>query len=193
MKTELEKMLSGEISRAGDPEIHEIRIRGQRWLSKFNQSEFTADTERRELCEQLFGHFGKGSIVCSPFTCELGQFIEIGEKCYINFNVTILDLHRVSIEDHVMIAPNVHIYTATHSLDHSKRLDWEVIAKPVTLKRHAWIGGGAVICPGVTIGERSVVGAGAVVTRDVPDDCVVAGNPARVIRKLNQHELQASL
>ena len=180
--TEYEKMLAGESFDGRAPEIVALRKRGQLLLRQLNQL-IPEDETRQTLCEQLFGHFGEKSIIATPFCCEFGTNITIGEHTYVNFNVTMLDVGPIRIGNNVLIAPNAQLYTATHDMDYQDRRSWQVYGKGITIGDDVWIGGGAVICPGVTIGARSIVGAGAVVTKDVPEDVVVAGNPARVIRQ----------
>lgn len=182
--TEYQKMLAGESFDGRAPEIVALRKQGQLLLRELNQL-IPEDEARRPICERLFGHFGEQSIIANPFCCEFGANITIGEHSYINFNVTMLDVGQIRIGNNVLIAPNAQLYTATHDMDYQARRSWQVYGKGITIGDDVWIGGGAVICPGVTVGARSIVGAGAVVTKDVPEDVVVAGNPARVIRKLH--------
>ncbi|MGL5588106.1 MAG: sugar O-acetyltransferase, partial [Aeromonas veronii] len=143
---------------------------------------------RQQICRELFGHCPDSCWISTPFTCEFGRNIHIGEKTFFNFNVTILDVGEVHIGSHVLLAPNVQIYTATHTMNYLERRNWTAYNKPVRIGDDCWIGGGAIICPGVTIGPRSIIGAGAVVTRDIPADSVAVGNPARVSRTLKQDE-----
>ena len=181
--TEYEKMLAGECFDGRALEIVALRKRGQLLLRQLNQL-IPEDETRQTLCEQLFGHFGEKSIIATPFCCEFGANITIGKHTYVNFNVTMLDVGPIRIGSNVLIAPNAQLYTATHDMEFQARRRWQVYGKGITIEDDVWIGGGAVICPGVTIGARSIVGAGAVVTKDVPEDVVVAGNPARLIRQL---------
>ncbi|TWT50995.1 Maltose O-acetyltransferase [Rubripirellula amarantea] len=138
----------------------------------------------RDVCRKLFGSGGDTVWLEPPFRCDYGTNIYLDEKVYFNFDCVILDVCEVRIGNHVFIAPGVHIYTATHPLEAELRRTQE-FGKPVTVGNDVWIGGKAVICPGVTIGDCSVIGAGSVVTKDVPPEVVVAGNPAKVIRRLD--------
>ncbi len=138
---------------------------------------------RRSILNVLFGSGGDSVWLEPTFRCDYGTNIYLGEKVYFNFDCVILDVCEVRIGDFVFVAPGVHIYTATHPLEAELRRTQE-FGKPVTIGSDVWIGGKAVICPGVTIGDRSVIGAGSVVTKDVPAGVVVAGNPAKVIRKV---------
>jgi maltose O-acetyltransferase len=177
-------MLAGENYTFLDPELMAIRRRTKELLRRYNLSE--PGSERTAIVRQLFGHIGEGSIVEPPFYCTYGENTSIGDHVYLNVSCVILDNNEVRIGDHVMIGPVVQIYTAAHPLQAAPRIQgWEV-AKPVVIEDNVWIGGGAILLPGVVIGRNAVVGAGAVVSRDVPADTVVAGNPARVIRQIDQ-------
>lgn len=145
-------------------EIANDRIRGQALLSRLNASPAGDHVLRQQICRDLFAHCPDSCWISTPFTCEFGRNIHIGEKTFFNFNVTILDVGEVHIGNHVLLAPNVQIYTATHAMDHLERRNWTAYNKPVRIGDDCWIGGGAIICPGVTIGPRSIIGAGAVVT-----------------------------
>ncbi len=155
-------------------------------LRLYNQTEATA--ERQILLQQLLGRIGQNSYVEPPFYCSYGQNIYIGDHVYLNVLCTIPDCNEVQIGHHVMIGPGVHIYTAAHLLQAEARIQgWEV-AKPIVIEDNVWLGGGAILLPGVRIGRNAVVGAGAVVPKSVPANTVVAGNPARVIREIEQGE-----
>lgn len=181
--SEREKMRSGEAFDGRDPEIIALRDRGQTLLRELNHYK-AGDSRHQEICAELFEQFGPNSILSTPFCCEFGSNIRIGTHSYINFNVTMLDVGPIVIGDNVMIAPNVQLYTATHDEEAQLRRSWAVYGKAITIGDDVWIGGGAIICPGVTIGPRSIIGAGAVVTRDIPADSVALGNPARVVRQV---------
>ena len=185
--TEHEKMLAGESFDGRAREIFALRKQGQLLLRQLNQL-LPEDEARRAVCEKLFGQFGAESIIASPFCCEFGANISIGEHTYINFNVTILDVGPVLIGSNVLIAPNAQLYTATHDMAFMARRSWQVYGKAITIGDDVWVGGGAIICPGVTVGARSIIGAGAVVTRDVPEDVLVVGNPARIVRSLKAND-----
>lgn len=177
-------MLSGEVYDATHPGLVERLVEVRGTIRKFNDMA-PADIEgQKEILRSLLGSVGKQFHFNQPFHCDYGRNIHIGENFFANFNLTILDEAEVRMGDNVFIGPNVSIYTACHPLDAERRdkgVEW---AEPVTIGNSVWIGGGVTIVPGVTIGNRVVIGAGSVVTRDVPDDCVVAGNPARVIKKI---------
>ncbi len=183
-KTEREKMLAGERYNMLDPDLDTERRKIKQILRRYNQTESLS--ERETILGQLFGRIGENSIVEPPFYCVYGQNIQLGDHVFINYSCTILDCNAVRIGNHVMIGPCVQIYTPAHDLQaESRNQGWEV-ARPIDIGANVWIGGGAILLPGVSIGENAVVGAGAVVTRSVPENTVVAGNPARVIREIEQ-------
>ncbi len=186
VETEKERMFAGKPYNAHSDEMVAIRIRTKRILHKLNVTEYYTDKFQdviRELCPNTAKNFH----VEPPFHCDYGDHIYAGDNVFINFGAVILDGAKVTIGAHTMIAPGVHIYTAQHPLDADERDQWED-CKPGTIGERCWIGGHATICPGVTIGDRTVIGAGSVVTKDIPADCLAVGNPARVIRKLNQQK-----
>ena len=179
--TEKEKMLSGETYNILDPDLIADRAKVSQLIHRFNSCE--AEADRQTIIHQLLGKFGQNSIITPPFYCSYGKNIHIGDNVYINWMCTIIDNNEVHIGDHVMIGPTVQIYTAAHPLKAEPRIQgWEV-AHPIIIGNNVWIGGAAIILPGLQIGRNAVVGAGSVVTRDVPENTVVAGNPARVIKK----------
>ena len=183
-KTTKEKMLAGEMYNCLDAELEKERQKTKALLRRFNLTGEVA--ERPAILRELLGHIGQNSIIEPPFYCPYGHNIYIGEEVYLNVLCTILDCNTVRIGDHVMIGPGVQIYTAAHHLQAEPRNQgWEV-ARAITIEDNVWIGGSAILLPGVSIGLNAVVGAGAVVTRDVPANTVVAGNPARIIRTIEQ-------
>jgi len=184
MLSEREKMLAGQLYDPSDLELAESRMVARERCHAINQS-LPRETElRRNILKQLFASGGDSVWLEPPFRCDYGTNIYLGDKVYFNFDCVILDVCDVHIGSFVFIAPGVHIYTATHPLEADLRRHQE-FGKPVTIGSDVWIGGRAIICPGVTIGDRSVIGAGSVVTKDVPAGVVVAGNPARVIREID--------
>ena len=196
MKTEYEKCLAGEpFIGSKDPKIMEMILRTRRLLAQFNAADY-ADTERKQaLLREMFGRMGKGVHVDIDFHCEYGRNIFIGDRVIINMNCTFVDNNRIDIGNGVLIASNVQIYTATHPTKAVERMvnDWNgngafyrTFARPVRIEDNVWIGGGAILLPGVTVGRNSVVGAGSVVTRSIPADCVAVGNPCRVLKHLTE-------
>jgi len=185
MKTEKEKMLAGELYNASDPELslwrHQCRLK----LKEFNQSQGNETDKREQIFLELFNSHGSNLWIEPPFYCDYGSNITLGNNVCFNFNCVILDVVAVEIGDNVLFGPSVQIYTATHPLDWHDRSQGLEYAKPIKIGSHVWIGGGAIICPGVEIGDRSVIGAGSVVTKDIPSDVLAVGNPCRVIRRLS--------
>ena len=154
-------------------------------LKEFNETHFTNCEGRAEIFYRLFPNVHETFVIQPPFFCDFGFNIHGGENSFINVGCTVLDGGIVKIGKHVLIGPNVGIYTAVHPIDWQERATGAEHGEPVTIGDHCWIGGSAVICPGVTIGDRCIIAAGAVVVKDVPDDSMVGGNPAKLIRKLN--------
>lgn len=184
-RTEYDKMISGQPYNAGDAYLSSLRLDCRRSLDRINCSAIDIKAGKRlEMLKKLFGSAGNGLWLQPPFFCDYGKNISLGDNVYFNFNCTILDVAKVAIGSFVFFGPGVQIYTATHPIDWHRRNSGEESGKPVTIKDHVWVGGGAIILPGITIGEKSIIGAGAVVTKDVPSGVFVAGNPARVIKSL---------
>lgn len=177
-------MLAGDPYIARDPELARMELRALRLLERFNGSDPEDRAGRRRILEEVLGSIGPDTEIRPPLRCDYGSQIRIGARCFANFGLVALDVVSITIGDDVQIGPNVQLLTPTHPLDPElRRAGWEA-AEPIVIEDGVWIGGGAIVLPGVTVGARSVVGAGAVVTRDVAPDVVVAGNPARVIRTL---------
>ncbi|HPQ02972.1 MAG TPA: sugar O-acetyltransferase [Bacillota bacterium] len=183
MNGELEKMLSGELYDAGDPELYRMRLRARRLTREFNATTEEEHDLRVTILKELFASVGSAFIE-PPFYCDYGSNICVGKNFYMNFNCVILDCAAVEIGDNVMAGPGVHIYTAYHPLDAAVRVQGLELAAPVKIGNNVWIGGGAIICPGVVIGDNTTIGAGSVVTRDVLANVFAAGNPCRVMRDL---------
>lgn len=174
--TEREKMLAGELYRADDPELLAGRARARAALR-----DWAADGDVHRL-RALFGALGEGAAVMPGFACDYGSNIHAGRNLFVNFNCVFLDPAPITIGDDVQVGPAVQVYTATHPTDAAVRRSGLELARPVRIGDGAWIGGGAIILPGVTVGEGAVIGAGAVVTRDVPAGTVMIGGPARELR-----------
>ncbi|HEY1021672.1 MAG TPA: sugar O-acetyltransferase [Flavisolibacter sp.] len=184
MKTEKEKMLTGDLYDALDPQLAEERLKARLLLKELNDSREDQTAERLRILQELIPHAGEGLWMQPPFYCDYGYNMHIGDKVFFNFNCVVLDVAAVVIGSRTLFGPNVQVYTATHPMDHAVRATGLESAKPIRIGDDVWIGGSAVICPGVTIGDRSVIGAGSVVTKDIPADVFAAGNPCRVIRSL---------
>jgi maltose O-acetyltransferase len=183
-KTEKDKMLAGELYRSADAELVAERRHTQRLLARYNAISDGDPTLLISLLREFIDAVGDGTVIMATFMCDYGYNIRIGRNVFINYQCVFLDCAPLEIGDDVQIGPAVQLYTAQHPLDPLIRRSGLESASPIRIGNDVWIGGAAVVLPGVTIGDRSVVGAGAVVVRDVPPDTVVVGNPARVIRAL---------
>jgi len=183
--TEREKMLAGEMYDPFDPELVAGRARARDLCQTLNATREAEHEERRRILGQLFGTGGDTVWMQPPFFCDYGTNIELGERVFFNFNCVVLDVCRVRIGDYSLFGPAVQIYTPMHPMNAELRRARE-FGKPVEIGADVWIGGAAIIMPGVRIGSRSVIGAGSVVTRDVPDAVFAAGNPCRVIRSITE-------
>ncbi len=177
-------MLAGDLYRADDAELAEAALRARQLEERFNRSAADNRAERRAVLEELLGAIGADTEIRPPFYCDYGSHIRMGARVFANCGLVALDVATITIGDDVQIGPNVKLLTPTHPLDPELRLaKWEA-ADPIVIEQNAWLGGGVIVLPGVTIGENAVVGAGAVVTKDVLPNVVVAGNPARVLKAL---------
>ena len=183
MSTEREKMLAGELYDPLDPELVAARERARDFCQALNATRERDQDARRDILRQLFARGGETVWMQPPFFCDYGANIELGERVFFNFNCVVLDVCLVRIGDYSLFGPNVQIYTPVHPFDAALRRKQE-FGKPVTIGADVWVGGGAIILPGVHVGSRTVIGAGSVVTRDIPDDVFAAGNPCRVVRSL---------
>lgn len=186
MKTEKEKMLAGELYNAADPQLRSERRIARLHIKNYNESTDEQILLRKEILRDLIGGYSKGLYIEPPFYCDYGRNIFVGENVYFNFNCVVLDITQVTIGNNTMFGPNVQIYTATHPMDSKARSEGLEFGKSISVGSDVWVGGGVIICPGVTIGDRCVIGAGSVVTRDIPSDTFAAGNPCKVIKKLHK-------
>jgi maltose O-acetyltransferase len=182
-KSEKEKMLAGELYDPLDPELEAGRRQARELCRQLNASSEDEPAERRKWIDALFGA-ATDVWMQPPFYCDYGTNITLGRKVFFNFNCVVLDVAPVSIGNHVLFGPAAQVYTALHPTAAAERRAGLESGAPITIGDDVWVGGGAIICPGVTIGARSIIGAGSVVTRDVPADVFAAGNPCRVVRSL---------
>jgi maltose O-acetyltransferase len=183
-RTMRERMLAGDLYLADDPELAEANAAALDLMAAYNATTVRQGPLRRELLTRLLGAVGEGTEIRPPFSVDYGTQISVGARCFANYGLVALDVAAITIGDDVQIGPNVQLLTPTHPVEPGPRRDkWEA-AKPITIGDNVWLGGGVVVLPGVTIGENTVVGAGAVVTRDLPAGVVAVGNPARVVRTL---------
>ncbi|HEU4586623.1 MAG TPA: sugar O-acetyltransferase [Gemmatimonadaceae bacterium] len=185
MHTERERMLAGELYDPLDPVLVAARERARDICWSLNATRESEMEKRRQLLVELFGAGGDTVWMEPPFHCDYGTNIELGERVFFNFNCVVLDVCAVRIGEYTKLGPAVQIYTAMHPLDAQARRGKE-FGKPVEIGSDVWVGGGAIINPGVRIGSRSVIGSGSVVTRDIPEGVFAAGNPCRVIREIEE-------
>lgn len=177
-----ERMLAGDLYLAHDPELAAGLARAQALTHRYNLMDPLDRDARHALLRELLGAFGEGSEIRPPFRCDYGAHTFVGARTFANFGLVCLDVAPITIGDDVQIGPNVQLLTATHPIEAAARREkWES-ARPIRVGSNAWLGGGVVVLPGVSIGQGSIIGAGSVVTRDVPPGVVAAGNPTRVIR-----------
>ena len=187
MRTEKEKMLAGELYDPLDKVLSDERLKARLLIKKLNDSREDEIEERTSIIKELIPNAGMNLWLQPPFYCDYGSNIIIGEKVFFNFNCVVLDVAQVSIGSRTMFGPNVLVYTATHPINYKERASGVEYAKPISIGEDVWIGGGAIICPGVNIGNRSVIGAGSVVTKDIPADVFAAGNPCKIIRQIQEN------
>ena len=177
-------MLRGELYQASDAELAADHEQCRLLVERFNASSVTQRDERRALLQQLLGSLGEDTEIKPPFQCDYGRLIHVGSRSFINYGATILDCAEVRIGDEVQIATGVQLLTATHPLEPTARRNGWEYAESISIADGVWLGGGVIVCPGVSIGENTVVGAGSVVTRDLPAGVLAVGNPCRVIRDI---------
>ena len=185
MASEREKMLAGELYDPFDSELVAARNRARGLCQDLNATREEQGDERRRILRELFGAGGDSVWMQPPFFCDYGSNIRLGHRVFFNFNCIVLDVCEVIIGDYTLFGPAVQIYTATHPMNAELRRQQE-FAKPITIGSDVWVGGGAILCPGVRIGDRAVIGAGSVVTRDGPAGVFAAGNPCRVVREITE-------
>ena len=176
-------MLAGELYNAADKELFDAHTRAVKLCGKLANYNISAG-QRQKLAKKLLGKTGETVVLGPGFCCDYGKNIEVGENFYCNYGVCILDVCKVKIGDNCLIAPQVGIYTACHPIDRETRINGLELGKPITIGNDCWIGGHAVINPGVTLGDNVIVGSGAVVTKSFPSNVIIAGNPAKIIKQL---------
>ena len=183
-RTNLERMLAGDLYIADDPEIARRQQRAMRLAARYQAAYPENPAEARPILTELLASVGEDVDVRPPLYVDYGSNIGIGARTFVNYNLTALDVARITIGEDCQIGPNVQLLTPTHPVEPGPRRDKLEAALPITIGDNVWLGGGAIICPGVTIGDNSVIGAGAVVTKDIPANVVAVGNPARPVRAL---------
>ncbi|MGV9778088.1 sugar O-acetyltransferase [Streptosporangium sp. NPDC003464] len=183
-RSQRERMLAGDLYIAADPELAEEGLRAARLTERYNATSADEPQERRRILEELLGDIGEEVEIRPPLYCDYGYQTRIGARSFVNFGLTAVDVGRITIGEDVLIGPNVQLLTATHPVEPGPRRAKFEAAEPITIADNVWLGGGVIVCPGVSIGENTVVGAGAVVVRDLPANVVAVGNPARTVRHL---------
>lgn len=183
-----ERMLSGLPYKAWLDGLSEERFACKEKIYEFNLLPPKEHAKAQKLLKELLGKTGKTLLIETPFHCDYGWNIEVGENFYANYNLTILDVGKVTFGDNVMIAPNVSIYTAGHPLHPETRNSGYEYGIPITIGNNVWIGGNTIILPGVTIGNNVVIGAGSVVSKDIPDNMIAVGNPCKILRKITEED-----
>jgi maltose O-acetyltransferase len=181
-RTEKEKFLAGELYNALDAELVADRDKATALSDALNNSR--DESEKKRVCKELFGSFGENSSIRPNFRCDYGFNISFGNNCDINFDCTFLDCAKISIGDYCFMGPGVHIYAVNHPLDGVERRKGVEYSKEVSIGNDCWVGGRVTICPGVKIGNNVTIGAGSLVTKDVPDNVLVVGSPARIVKQL---------
>lgn len=182
---EKEKMLAGELYDGNyNKELEEERLKAKNLCFEYNNIKPSNKEEKKNLMRKILGNTKENFVIEQPFMCDYGWNIEIGENFYSNHNLIILDGNKVKFGDNVFIAPNCGFYTAGHPLDYETRNKGLEYAKPIEVGNNVWIGGNVVVLPGVSIGDNVVIGAGSVVTKDIPSNSVAVGNPCRVIKNI---------
>lgn len=183
-KTEREKMLNSELYLPLDKELTRMHLKARNLVHRFNFLEPAEVSQRIQIIRHLFGNIGNNFTIKPPFYCDYGCHIFAGDNLYINYDCTILDCNTVHLGNNVLFAPKVQIYTAYHPTDPELRLTKKELAAPVVIGDNVWLGGGVIVCPKITIGSNVTIGAGSVVTKDIPNNVVAAGNPCRVIKQV---------
>ncbi|MEM1137644.1 MAG: sugar O-acetyltransferase [Bacteroidota bacterium] len=184
MKSEKALMLAGEMYNPNDAQLVKERKTARILFQEFNLSTEKDRLRRREILTELIGKNGENVNIEPPFYCDYGYNILLGENCFFNFDCVILDVCQVTIGNNLMAAPKVQIYTATHPLDPTIRNSGRELGAAIHIGDNVWLGGGCIICPGVSIGDNTTIGAGSVVTRNIPSNVFAAGNPCKVIKKI---------
>jgi maltose O-acetyltransferase len=183
-RTQRERMVAGDLYLADDPQLVQESRRAEALTKEYNESSPLDPARRMRILGDLLGSIGEETEIRPPLYCDYGFHIHIGARTFVNFGLVALDVAEIQIGNDVQIGPSVQLLTPTHPLEpESRRAKWEA-ARPIAIGDNAWLGGGVIVCPGITIGADTVVGAGAVVTRDLPPGVLAVGNPARVVRSL---------
>lgn len=187
MPTEYELMLASEMYAPADEALQSMRQTARRLMWRLNQSDPDNQSERRSVLLELLGTIGIDSQIEPPFYCDYGSLIFLGENVFINYNCVLLDCNKIVIGDNCMLAPGCQLLTAYHPLEANLRNSGRELAAPIVIGNNVWLGAGVIVLPGVTIGDGAVIGAGSIVTKSIPANSLAVGNPARVIREINNN------
>ena len=183
VKTEYGKMLAGELYDASDNELTAMRIKARKWMQDYNQTAYDKSL-RQDLLRKLLGKMGNNIDIQTPFFCDYGCHIEVGNNFFANFNCVFLDCNYIKMGNNVFLGPHVQVYAAYHPVIAAERIEGPELAAPVIVNDNVWIGGGSILCAGITIGKNTTIGAGSVVVKDIPANVVAVGNPCKVLREL---------
>jgi maltose O-acetyltransferase len=183
-RTNHERMLAGDLYISDDPNIAREQQRAVRLSAEYQAAYVQDSAQARLILVELLGALGEDAHIRPPLFVDYGTFITVGARTFVNYNLVALDVARISIGDDCQIGPNVQLLTPTHPVEPQPRRDKLEAAKPISIGDNVWIGGGAIVLPGVTIGDNSVIGAGAVVSRDIPANVIAVGNPARILKSI---------
>lgn len=177
-------MLAGELYNASDEELVQMRVKARSIMQFYNQTGYDRNI-RAAMLQKLLGKVGDNVDVQTPFFCDYGCHISVGDNFFANFNCVFLDCNYINIGNNVFMGPGVQVYAASHPVMAAERIKGPELAYPVIIGDNVWIGGGSIICPGVTIGENTTIGAGSIVVKDIPANVVAAGNPCKVVKRLD--------
>ncbi len=186
--TEKEKMLKGMLYIANDEELEQDNLKAQMLTYEYNNTTVMDSERRKKIQKELFKHIGRNPVIIPTFRCDYGSNISIGDNFFANYDCIIIDVCDVTIGNNVFFAPRVCVFTAAHPIDAEIRNTLLEYGKPITIGDNVWIGGNTVINPGVTIGSNVVIGSGSVVTKDIPDNVVAAGNPCKILRNITEED-----
>jgi len=186
--TEWEKLQKGKIYNDFDEDLFQRRVKAKKLFKVYNKTEDEEVEKRQQIMKELFQAVGKNVWIEPDFRCEFGKNILIGDNVYINFGCVILDCAKVTIGENTMFGPNIGLYAVNHSIDAGERIQGGCQGKPIHIGKNVWLGGDVKVVAGVSIGDNSVIGAGSVVTKDIPDNVVAVGNPCRVLRSITKKD-----
>lgn len=186
--TELERMQKGLVYNDFDQDLFNKRVEAKKLFKAYNKTEDEEIDLRNKIMKQLFKNVGENVWIEPDFRCEFGKNITIGDNVYINFGCIILDCSEVTIGSNTLLGPNIGLYAANHSTDATERINGGCYGKPIHIGNNVWLGGDVKVLQGVTIGDNTIIGAGSIVTKDIPDNVIAVGNPCKVIRKITEED-----